>query len=34
MIAGLAWHYHVAGRDSGFDLNAQPRVPGFRRTYP
>ena len=34
MIAGLAWHYHVAGCDSGFDLNAQPRVPGFRRTYP
>jgi N6-L-threonylcarbamoyladenine synthase len=34
MIAGLAWHYHTTGRDSGLDLNAQARVPGFRKTYP
>ncbi len=34
MIAGLAWHYHVSGRDSGLDLNAQARVPGFRKIYP
>ena len=34
MIAGLAWHYHVTGRDSGWDLNAQARVPGFRKLYP
>jgi N6-L-threonylcarbamoyladenine synthase len=34
MIAGLAFHYHATGRDSAWDLNAQARVPGFRKAYP
>jgi N6-L-threonylcarbamoyladenine synthase len=34
MIAGLAYHLWKAGETSGWDLNAQARVPGFRKTYP
>jgi N6-L-threonylcarbamoyladenine synthase len=34
MIAGLGYRYHESGRDSGLDLNAQARVPGFRKAYP
>ena len=34
MIAGLAWHLLQAGETSPLDLNAQARVPAFRKTYP
>ncbi len=34
MIAGLAYHYLTRGDRSGLDLNAYPRVEGFRKTYP
>ena len=34
MIAGIAYHYHRAGKGSGLDLNAAPRVPAFRKRYP
>jgi len=34
MIAGLGYQLLAAGKRSSFDLNAQARVPGFRRTYP
>jgi N6-L-threonylcarbamoyladenine synthase len=34
MIAGLAYHYLARGDRSGRELNAYPRVEGFRRTYP
>ncbi len=34
MVAGLGWHLLSAGRRDGLDLNAEARVPMFRRTYP
>lgn len=34
MIAGLGYHYLRRGDRDDFDLNASPRVRGFRRTYP
>jgi N6-L-threonylcarbamoyladenine synthase len=34
MIAGLGYHLLAAGTRSGYDLNAEARVPGFRKTYP
>jgi N6-L-threonylcarbamoyladenine synthase len=34
MIAGLGYHYLSQGRESDLNLNAQARVPGFRRGYP
>ncbi len=34
MIAGLGYHMLAAGERSAYDLNAEARVPGFRRTYP
>jgi len=34
MIAGLAWHLLAAGETSPLNLNAQARVPAFRKTYP
>ena len=34
MIAGLGYHLLKSGRRSALDLNAQARVPGFRKTYP
>lgn len=34
MIAGLGYHHLRAGRQSGLDLTASPRVAGFRRAYP
>jgi N6-L-threonylcarbamoyladenine synthase len=34
MIAGIAYHHHQAGKISGLELNAAPRVPAFRKTYP
>lgn len=34
MVAGLAFHMLKDGKTSGFDLNAEARVPSFRRTYP
>ncbi len=34
MIAGLGYHGLRAGHVSGLDLNAEPRVPAFRKTYP
>lgn len=34
MIAGLGYHLLAAGERSAYDLNAEARVPGFRRTYP
>jgi N6-L-threonylcarbamoyladenine synthase len=34
MVAGLGGRLLAAGRRSGLDLNAEARVPLFRRTYP
>ena len=34
MVAGLAWHLLHSGRRDGLDLNAEARVPMFRRAYP
>jgi N6-L-threonylcarbamoyladenine synthase len=34
MIAGLGYQLLAAGERSAYDLNAEARVPGFRRTYP
>ncbi len=34
MIAGLGYHYLRRGDRHGLDLNAYPRVQGFRKTYP
>lgn len=34
MIAGLGYHYLRRGDRSGLELNAYPRVQGFRKTYP
>lgn len=34
MIAGLAYHFLEAGAPSPLDLNAEARVPIFRRAYP
>jgi len=34
MIAGLGYHFLSQGRESDLKLNAQARVPGFRRGYP
>jgi len=34
MIAGLGYHFLSRGRESDLKLNAQARVPGFRRSYP
>jgi N6-L-threonylcarbamoyladenine synthase len=34
MIAGLGYHLIKAGQISPLDLNAQARVPSFRKTYP
>jgi len=34
MIAGLGYHRLRAGHVSGLDLNAEARVPAFRKTYP
>lgn len=34
MIAGLGYHYLSRGERSGYELNASPRVEGFRKTYP
>ena len=34
MIAGLAYHYYKAGETSPLNLNAEARVPAFRRLYP
>ena len=34
MIAGLAWHLLREGKTAAFDVNAEARVPSFRRTYP
>jgi N6-L-threonylcarbamoyladenine synthase len=34
MIAGLACHMLEQGQTAGFDVNAEARVPSFRRTYP
>ena len=31
MVAGLAYHKFIKGKQSNFNLNAQARVPGFRR---
>ncbi|MBN1699473.1 MAG: tRNA (adenosine(37)-N6)-threonylcarbamoyltransferase complex transferase subunit TsaD [Spirochaetales bacterium] len=34
MVAGLGYRYLEAGRRDSFDLNAEARVPLFRKTYP
>ncbi len=34
MIAGLGYHFLSRGRESDLNLNAQARVPRFRRSYP
>ncbi|MBN2534191.1 MAG: tRNA (adenosine(37)-N6)-threonylcarbamoyltransferase complex transferase subunit TsaD [Spirochaetales bacterium] len=34
MIAGLGFHFFAAGEKSSYDLNAEARVPLFRRVYP
>jgi N6-L-threonylcarbamoyladenine synthase len=34
MIAGIGYHYLSRGERDGLDLNAYPRVQGFRKTYP
>lgn len=34
MIAGIGYHYFKDGDIAGLDLNAHPRVEGFRKTYP
>jgi N6-L-threonylcarbamoyladenine synthase len=34
MVAGLAYHLYQKGKISPLTLNAQPRVPGFRKFYP
>ena len=34
MIAGIGYHYLRDGIHSGFELNAEARVPIFRKTYP
>lgn len=34
MIAGIGYHYLQRGDNSFLDLNAYPRVEGFRKTYP
>ena len=34
MVAGLGWHLLQSGRRDGLDLNAEARVPMFRRAYP
>lgn len=34
MIAGIGYHYLKRGENSSLDLNAYPRVEGFRKTYP
>ncbi|MFO7850570.1 MAG: tRNA (adenosine(37)-N6)-threonylcarbamoyltransferase complex transferase subunit TsaD [Spirochaetia bacterium] len=34
MIAGVGYHYLSRGDKSSLDLNAYPRVEGFRKTYP
>jgi N6-L-threonylcarbamoyladenine synthase len=34
MIAGIGYHYLRRGDRDGYELNASPRVRGFRKTYP
>ncbi|MFP4179794.1 MAG: tRNA (adenosine(37)-N6)-threonylcarbamoyltransferase complex transferase subunit TsaD [Spirochaetaceae bacterium] len=34
MIAGIGYHYLQRGEKGSLDLNAYPRVEGFRKTYP
>ncbi len=34
MVAGLGYHLFTSGRVSDLTLNAEARVPGFRRIYP
>lgn len=34
MIAGLGYHYLLAGRTDSWDLNVSARVSGFRKAYP
>ena len=34
MVAGIGYHALVAGKVSDFSLNAEARVPMFKRAYP